>query len=78
MGYYSGAFGLGIRDVIGAWLVCLAVAAAFFGYPLVTAAWGAPVVQYRAVADRPLIAAPAEICAQHNPPIALSHGLRAS
>jgi hypothetical protein len=31
MWYDSAAFGLGIRDVIGAWLVCLAVAAVCFG-----------------------------------------------
>jgi hypothetical protein len=78
MEYYPGVFSLGIRDVIGAWLVCLAIAAAFFGYPLVTAAWDASVVQYRAAADRPLIAASAEICIQHNPLIELSHGLKAS
>jgi hypothetical protein len=31
MWYYPGAFVLGKRDVIGAWLVCLIVVAACFG-----------------------------------------------
>jgi hypothetical protein len=61
--YYSGAFNLGIRDAIGAWLVCLAVAAAFFGYPLVTAA---PAVQHDAATDRPLVSAPAKIGTRHS------------
>ena len=30
MWYHPAALAVGIRDVIGAWLVCLAVAAAFF------------------------------------------------
>ena len=73
MEYYPGAFSLGIRDAIGAWLVCLAIAAAFFGYPLVTAAWDASVVQHRAAADRSLTAAPAGICASRIPPIEFPH-----
>jgi hypothetical protein len=36
MWYHPAAFLLTKRDVIGAWLVCLAVAMAFFGYPAVT------------------------------------------
>ncbi len=31
MWYHPTAFAVGVRDVIGAWLVCLAVAAVFFG-----------------------------------------------
>jgi hypothetical protein len=31
MWYYSADFALGKRDVIGAWLVCLVIAAACFG-----------------------------------------------
>jgi hypothetical protein len=31
MWYYPAAFVLGKRDVIGAWLVCLIIAAACFG-----------------------------------------------
>jgi len=38
MWYHSAAFALGKRDVIGAWLVCLIVAAVCFGSPLLTAA----------------------------------------
>ena len=38
MWYHPAAFLLGKRDVIGAWLICVAVATAFFGYPVVTAA----------------------------------------
>jgi hypothetical protein len=36
MWYHPAAFFLGKRDVIGAWLICLALAMAFFGYPVVT------------------------------------------
>jgi len=32
MWYHPAALAVGIRDVIGAWLVCLAVAAAFLGW----------------------------------------------
>ena len=39
MWYHPAAFLLTKRDVIGAWLVCLAVAMAFFGYPVVTTAF---------------------------------------
>jgi hypothetical protein len=38
MWYHPAAFYLGKRDVVGAWLICLALAVAFFGYPVVTAA----------------------------------------
>ena len=38
MWYHPAAFFLTKRDVIGAWLICFAVATAFFGYPGVTAA----------------------------------------
>ena len=38
MWYHPAAFFLTKRDVIGAWLICLALATAFFGYPAVTAA----------------------------------------
>ena len=38
MWYHPNAFLLGKRDAIGAWLICLALAMAFFGYPLVTTA----------------------------------------
>ena len=38
MWYHPAAFAVGRRDVIGGWLVCLVVAAASFGTPLVTAA----------------------------------------
>jgi hypothetical protein len=33
MWYHPAAFFLGKRDVIGAWLICLALVMAFFGYP---------------------------------------------
>jgi hypothetical protein len=36
MWYHPAAFFLSKRDVIGAWLICLAIALAFFGYPVVT------------------------------------------
>jgi hypothetical protein len=38
MWYNPAAFLLDRRDVIGAWLICGAIAAAFFGYPAVTSA----------------------------------------
>jgi len=34
MWYYPGSFALGIRDIIGAWLFCLAVAAGFYGWAI--------------------------------------------
>ena len=36
MWYHPAAFFLEKRDVIGAWIICLALAMAFFGYPIVT------------------------------------------
>jgi hypothetical protein len=39
MWYHPTAFLLSKRDVIGAWLVCLTVTMAFFGYPVVTTAF---------------------------------------
>jgi hypothetical protein len=39
MWYYPGAFLVGKRDVIGAWLVCLLVAAACFVSPVLSAAF---------------------------------------
>jgi hypothetical protein len=66
MWYDPDAFSLGIRDVIGAWLVCLVVAVAFFGHPLVGAAWDASVVQRYAAAGRPSVPAPVEICARYS------------
>jgi hypothetical protein len=38
MWYHPAAFFLGKRDVIGAWIICLVLAVAFFGYPVVTTA----------------------------------------
>jgi hypothetical protein len=32
MWYHPAAFGLGIRDIIAAWLVCTAIAVVFFGW----------------------------------------------
>jgi len=43
MWYHSAAFVLGKRDGIGAWLVCLIVAAACFGPPILNTALDAPV-----------------------------------
>jgi hypothetical protein len=37
MWYYPGAFLVGKRDVIGAWLVCLVLAAACLGSPMLSA-----------------------------------------
>jgi hypothetical protein len=34
MWYHPAAFALGKRDVIGAWIVCLAIAVPFFGWPM--------------------------------------------
>ncbi len=70
----SAAFGPNIRDVIGAWLVCLAVAAAFFGYPLVSAEWSASPVQSLAAASRSLLTTPAELCAWKSLSIASPQG----
>jgi hypothetical protein len=39
MWYHPAAVFLTKRDVIGSWLICVAVATAFFGYPAVAAAW---------------------------------------
>jgi hypothetical protein len=36
MWYHPAAFILDKRDVIGAWIICLAVALPFFSYPAVT------------------------------------------
>jgi hypothetical protein len=44
MWYCPAAFFLGKRDVIGAWLVCLIIAAACFGPPMLAAAAGKPVL----------------------------------
>jgi hypothetical protein len=38
MWYYRAAFFLDKRDVIGAWLICGAIATAFFGCPALTGA----------------------------------------
>jgi hypothetical protein len=37
MWYHPAALILDKRDIIGGWIVCLAVALPFFGYPAVTA-----------------------------------------
>jgi hypothetical protein len=42
MWYYPAAFFLDKRDVIGAWLICGAIAMAFFGYPALTDALDSP------------------------------------
>ena len=36
MWYHPAGFFLTGRDVIGAWIICLAIAVAFFGYPVVS------------------------------------------
>jgi hypothetical protein len=36
MWYHPAGFFLTRRDVIGAWIICLAIAMAFFGYPVVS------------------------------------------
>ena len=74
MWHDSAAFGLNVRDVIGAWLVCLAVAAAFFGCPLVSAEWSASLVQSHAVASRPSLTTPAELCAWKGLSVAVPRG----
>lgn len=74
MEYYPDAFNLGIRDVIGAWLVCLVVVAVFFGYPLATAAPDAAVALRHTAADRSSITVSAETCAAQSPPIEFPHG----
>jgi hypothetical protein len=38
MWYHPGAFFVRKRDVIGAWVICLALATAFFAYPVVITA----------------------------------------
>ena len=38
MWYHPAAFFVGNRDVVGAWVICLAVATVFFGYPVVMTA----------------------------------------
>jgi hypothetical protein len=44
---------IGIRDVIAAWLLCLAVAGVFLIYAPVTAGMAGPAVQAHAVPARP-------------------------
>jgi hypothetical protein len=39
MWYHPAAFTVGKRDVIGAWIICLFVAAACFGSPLLNGAF---------------------------------------
>ena len=36
MWYHPAGFFLTERDVIGAWIICLAIAVAFFAYPVVS------------------------------------------
>jgi hypothetical protein len=38
MWYHPASFFVEKRDVIGAWVICLAVAVVFFGYPVVMTA----------------------------------------
>ena len=38
--YHPDAFVLTKYDVVGAWIICLALMAAFLGYPAVAAGWG--------------------------------------
>jgi hypothetical protein len=51
MWYYPAAFLVGKRDVIGAWLVCLIVAAVCFGSPMLTAASDPPAAARHAAAS---------------------------
>jgi hypothetical protein len=50
MWYHPSAFVLGKRDVIGAWLVCLIVAAVCLGSPLLNAAFDATAATRHAAA----------------------------
>ena len=50
MWYYPAAFFVEKRDVIGAWLVCLFLAAACFGSPLLGAAFDASAATCHAAA----------------------------
>ena len=45
MWYHPVAFFVGKRDVIGAWVICLALATAFFAYPVVITALDAKSTQ---------------------------------
>lgn len=47
------AYSIGIRDVIAAWLLCLAVAGVFLIYAPVTAGMAGPAIQAHAVSTRP-------------------------
>jgi hypothetical protein len=42
MWYYPAVFFLDKRDIIGAWLICGAIATAFFGCPALTGALDSP------------------------------------
>lgn len=55
MWYYPAAFFLTKRDVIGAWLICLAVGTAFFAYHPVTAALD---IGVGTATPRPLVPSP--------------------
>ncbi|HEV2335905.1 MAG TPA: hypothetical protein VGS13_10440 [Stellaceae bacterium] len=48
------AYAIGIRDVIAAWLFCLAVAGVFLIYAPVTAGMAGPAVRAHAVLTRPV------------------------
>jgi hypothetical protein len=53
MWYHPGVFALGWRDVIAAWIVCFAIAAALFGGCVVDSEGG---VEFRSAATRAVIA----------------------
>jgi hypothetical protein len=72
--YHPYADSIGIRDVIAAWLVCLAVAGALFIYPLVSAGMADPAVEARAVPRTMPAAPPAEICAVGKSPVGIPRG----
>jgi hypothetical protein len=56
---YPHGYSIGARDVIAAWLLCLAIAGALFIYPPVAAGSADPIAHARAVPR----AMPAAICA---------------
>ena len=65
---------VGFRDVIAAWVVCLAVAGGFLLYPLLTASGESAAVEAKAVPRAILPAPPAQFCTASKSPVDMPHG----
>jgi hypothetical protein len=63
MFYHPYAYSVGFRDVIAAWLVCLAVAVTGFAYAAVSSAPENPAAEARTLPHTPLAPSRTAICA---------------